>query len=94
MACLASRIPYGEKINIDKLKRIEEGEKFLYKFGFKIVRVRDYGEIARIEVDKSEIERILAHREEIVKKFKEIGYKYITVDLEGYRTGSMNEVLK
>ncbi|MGC8975999.1 MAG: ATP-dependent sacrificial sulfur transferase LarE [Candidatus Ratteibacteria bacterium] len=91
MACLASRIPYGEKITEERLKKIEEGENFLYSLGFKIVRIRDYNEIARIEVDKDEIEKLIKLKDKIVKKLKEIGYKYITVDLEGYRTGSMNE---
>ncbi|HOK56529.1 MAG TPA: ATP-dependent sacrificial sulfur transferase LarE [bacterium] len=94
MACLASRIPYGEKITEEKLKRINEGEKFLYSLGFKIVRIRDYNELARIEVDKNEIEKLIKFKEKIIEKLKKIGYKYITVDLEGYRTGSMNEVLR
>jgi uncharacterized protein len=94
MACLASRIPYGEEIIEDRLKRIEEGEKFLYSLGFKIVRIRDYNQLARIEVDKDEIENLIKFKDKIVKKMKKLGYKYITVDLEGYRTGSMNEILK
>ena len=94
MACLASRIPYGEEIIEDRLKRIEEGEKFLYSLGFKIVRIRDYNQLARIEVDKDEIGNLIKFKDKIVKKMKKLGYKYITVDLEGYRTGSMNEILK
>ncbi len=94
MACLASRIPYGEKITQKKLRRIEQGEDFLYSLGFKLVRVRDYNELARIEVEKNEIKKIIRFKDKITKKFKKIGYKYITVDLEGYRTGSMNEILK
>ncbi|MCM8785918.1 MAG: ATP-dependent sacrificial sulfur transferase LarE [Candidatus Omnitrophica bacterium] len=93
MACLASRIPYGEKIIEEKLKRIEEGETFLYSLGFKIVRVRDYNELVRIEVDKEEIDKLIEFKEKIIEEFKKLGYKYITVDLEGYRTGSMNEIL-
>ncbi|MCM8803539.1 MAG: ATP-dependent sacrificial sulfur transferase LarE [Candidatus Omnitrophica bacterium] len=93
MACLASRIPYGEKITGEKLKRIKKAEKFLSGLGFKIVRVRDYNQLARIEVGKDEIEKIIKFRERIVKNLKKLGYKYITVDLEGYRTGSMNEIL-
>lgn len=94
MACLASRIPYGEKIVKEKLKRIEKGERFLYSLGFKIVRVRDYNELARIEVDRNQISKLIKYRKKIIEKFKRLGYKYITVDLEGYRTGSMNEVLE
>jgi uncharacterized protein len=92
MACLASRIPYGEKITEERLKRIEKGEKFLYSLGFKIVRLRDYKELVRIEVDKSEIENVFKNKGRIIKKLKKLGYKYITVDLEGYRTGSMNKI--
>lgn len=94
MACLASRIPYGVRITEEKLKRIEKGEKFLYDLGFKIVRVRDYNELVRIEVEKENLQKIIKFKNDIIKKFKKLGYKYITIDLEGYRTGSMNEVLK
>ncbi|MFN4226639.1 MAG: ATP-dependent sacrificial sulfur transferase LarE [Candidatus Ratteibacteria bacterium] len=94
MACLASRIPYGEKITIEKLKRIEKAEKFLSTLKFKIIRVRDYGQLARIEVEQDELKKIIEFKEKIIKKLKRIGYKYITVDLEGYRTGSMNEILR
>ena len=94
MSCLATRIPYGEKITREKLKRIEEGEKFLISLGFKIVRIREHEEIARIEVDKQKIEKLVKMREKIAKKLKTLGYKYITVDLDGYRSGSMNEVIK
>jgi len=94
MACLATRIPYGEKITEERLKRIEEGERFFLSLGFKIVRFRDYKEILRIEVGEEEIKKVINLRKEIVKKLKKLGYKYITIDLEGYRAGSMNEVLK
>ncbi len=94
LACLASRIPYGEKITEGKLKRIEKGEKFLKNLGFKIVRIRDYNYLVRIEVGKNEIKNLIKLREKIVKELKKIGYKYVTVDLEGYRSGSMNEILK
>ena len=93
MACLASRIPYGERITKDKLERIEKAEAIIRKI-FRLngnVRVRLYKDLARIEVDKKEIPRII-NNQNLVSKLKVLGFKYITVDLEGYRTGSMNEV--
>lgn len=92
-ACLASRFPYGERITKEKIKMVYEAEKFLREIGFKIVRVRHHGKIARIEVDKEEIKKLLEFREEILKEFKRIGYVWVCMDIEGYRTGSMNEVL-
>lgn len=94
LACLASRFPYGEEINISSLLRIDEGEEFLRSLGVKQVRVRNHGNIARIEVDDEGFNIILREKEKIVEKFKKLNYIYITLDLEGYRTGSMNEVLK
>ena len=95
-ACLASRIPYGESITEEKLSMISHAEEYLKSLGFKQIRIRHHGTIARIEVLPEEIERLSKKktREKIVKRFKEIGYHYVTVDLQGYRTGSMNEVLK
>jgi uncharacterized protein len=95
MACLASRFPYGEKITQEQLNKIEEAEDYINSLGFGSVRVRFYGKNARIEVEKSEIKGMLSdlNRERIVKKLKELGFIYVTLDLEGYRTGSMNEVL-
>ncbi|MFH1612127.1 MAG: ATP-dependent sacrificial sulfur transferase LarE [bacterium] len=95
-ACLASRIPYGEKITEEKLAMIEKAESYLCKLGFKQVRIRHHNNIARIEVFPEEIPNFIISSvyEKIVQKLKKIGYKYITLDLEGYRTGSMNEVLK
>lgn len=90
LACLASRIPYGKEISVEKLKRIEKGEDFLWELGFKQVRLRDYEDIARIEVDEKEIGKVIKNRKKIVEYLKKIGYKFITVDLEGYRTGSLN----
>ncbi len=95
-ACLASRFPYGHKITRNELKMVEEAEKFLKKNGFKIVRVRHHGKLARIEVDEKDIKRFLDDklRKEIIGKFKKIGYVWICLDLIGYRTGSMNEILE
>ncbi|MFH2137550.1 MAG: ATP-dependent sacrificial sulfur transferase LarE [Candidatus Omnitrophota bacterium] len=95
-ACLASRFPYGVKITRDKLAMVDNAECFLRVLGIKQVRVRHHDTIARIEVEKKDISVILAEktRDEIVSFFKELGYSYITVDLQGYRTGSLNEVLR
>ena len=93
MACLASRIQYGSKITKERLKKIEKAEDFL-KENLSIngnIRVRDYGKLARIEVDKSNI-TLLIKTDGFITKFKRLGFKFVTVDLEGYRTGSMNEM--
>jgi uncharacterized protein len=90
LACLASRIPYGTKISEQLLERVHKGEAILRKIGFTQVRLRHYNGLCRIEVLKQDIPRLLTRRNEIVDKLKNLGYNYITVDLEGYRTGSMN----
>lgn len=96
LACLATRIPYGEKIDLEKLKRIEEGEKVIRKLGFCQVRLRDHGDIARIEIDPENFPLILEEKikQEIINTLKNLGYKFITIDLEGYKTGSMNKTIK
>jgi len=91
--CLASRIPYGETITKSKLERIEKGESFLLDLGIRQVRVRNYNDIARIEVDDDQIELVVKNRAEIFDKFRDIGFVYVSLDLKGYRSGSMNEVL-
>lgn len=93
-ACLSSRFPYGEEITKSKLKKIENAEDFLRSLGFRQVRVRYHYPIARIEIEKEEIPKILQSniREKIIKKLKKIGFEYITLDLEGYRSGSMDEL--
>jgi uncharacterized protein len=94
-ACLASRFPYGEEITVDKLKMVDEAENFLFRLGFKQVRVRHHGNLARVEIYPEEIERLMDRslREKVVSHLKKIGYNYVTVDLQGFRSGSMNEVL-
>lgn len=95
-ACLASRFPYGTTITKDALTRIDEAEEFLRGLGFRQLRVRHYGGTARIEVEPVDLPRIASEetRGQIVRRFKELGYLYITIDLEGYRMGSMNAVLE
>jgi uncharacterized protein len=94
-ACLSSRIPYGTRIEPDILRRLDKAEQFLKKLGFRQVRVRHHGEIARIEVEPEEITRLASPdiRRQVTEKFKELEYLYITLDLNGYRMGSMNAVL-
>ncbi len=94
-ACLASRIPYGSPITEEKLRMIEGAEKHLFELGFKQFRVRHHGEIARIEILPSERGRLFSDGliDGIVSRFKEVGFAYVTLDLEGYRSGSLNEVL-
>ena len=94
-ACLASRIPYGTKITSEILEKIENCERFLRGMGLKQVRVRHHGDLARIEVDKCDLMSLVEDgtADKIDKKFKSLGYHFVTIDLEGYRTGSMNEVL-
>ena len=92
MACLASRFPYNMKINEKQLKMVEEAELFIMKLGFSCVRVRLHDDIARIEVSPEDITKITAPdlREEIDNKLSQLGFTYITLDLKGYHTGSMN----
>lgn len=94
-ACLASRFPYGEKITQEKLTRVEKAEDILRELGFKQLRVRSHGDIARIEVDADLVHKLAEPetRAVIVKKLKDLGFTYVTADLTGYRTGSMNEPL-
>lgn len=95
-ACLASRIPYYDKITVRKLKMIGRAEDILRRCGFSQVRVRCHGDIARIEVDPREIGKFSkgTAASGIARRLKKLGFKYVTVDLRGYRTGSMNETLK
>jgi len=94
LACLASRIPYGIRIDSRLLKRINEAENSLRKMGFKQARLRHYNGLCRIEVLKEDIPELIRKRDSVVENLKRFGYNYITVDLEGYRTGSLNEVIK
>lgn len=95
-ACLASRFPYGKEITREKLSIVDKAERFLRGLNFKQVRVRHHGEIARIELERKDIGNFISKGllDKVIKKFKELGFLYVTLDLEGYRTGSMNEPLK
>ncbi|MEH7250102.1 ATP-dependent sacrificial sulfur transferase LarE [Neobacillus niacini] len=93
-ACLSSRIAYGEHITIEKLTRIDQSEQAIRAIGIRQVRVRTHGEIARIEVEPQEMQRLLEHHQEITALLREFGYSYITMDLVGYKSGSMNKVLR
>jgi len=92
-ACLSSRIPYGMRITRENLRMVEDAEDFLKDQGFRQLRVRWHGQIARIELSGQDMERALKIRDRIAKKLRELGFKYVTLDLEGFRTGSMNEAL-
>jgi uncharacterized protein len=94
-ACLSSRIPYGERVTREKLEQIDQAEVFLLSEGFRQVRVRHHGEIARIEVPPADLPHFFegGRNERIVRRLKEIGFRYVTLDLQGYRSGSLNEGL-
>ena len=95
LACLASRFPYGTKITPLRLEQIQKSEDFLHRLGFRQLRVRYHGEIARVEVEPSELGRFLEEkiRIQVVTFLKGVGFTYVTLDLQGYRTGAMNEGL-
>jgi uncharacterized protein len=95
-ACLSSRIPYNSEVTVEKLRMIEQAEEVLHSLGFRHCRVRHHGEVARIEVPPGELARVLDAdvRAALVRDLKAIGYRYVSLDLEGYRTGSLNEVLR
>jgi uncharacterized protein len=94
MPCMASRIAYGEKVTPEKLSQVEQAEDFLYDFGLRVLRVRHHGDTARIEVPLPDFETILTHREEIRQKFHALGFVYVAMDLDGFKSGSLNSVLK
>lgn len=95
IACLSSRFPYGIEINVQKLEQIAACERFLQELRFREFRVRYHGDLVRIELAPDEIDRLFdpTIREAIVERFKEVGFTFVSVDLQGYRTGSMNEPL-
>ena len=95
-ACLSSRFQYGDRITADKLRQIDAAEAFVKGLGFRQFRVRHHDRLARIELPPEELGRLWeeGRREAIVARFRELGYLYVTVDLQGFRSGSANEILK
>lgn len=92
-ACLASRVPYGTPLTEETLRRIEAGEQVLAGLGLRQYRLRDHGDVARIEVPPEQIPILVEARGQVCAAIKELGYRYVALDLEGYRTGSLNEAL-
>ncbi len=88
--CLATRLPYGAKLDFDILERIDLGEQYIKTFGFYNVRLRLHQDILRIEIDKRDFEKLIKHQEAILSKIKDLGFLYVTLDLEGFRSGSMD----
>ncbi|MBC8080445.1 MAG: ATP-dependent sacrificial sulfur transferase LarE [Gorillibacterium sp.] len=94
-ACLLTRIPYGEELKVEDFEKIEKAEKYMMDIGFRAIRVRCHGNLARIEVDRKDRSRLFdeALLDRISAKFKDFGFKYVSMDMEGYRTGSLNETI-
>jgi len=95
-ACLSSRFPYGDRITPEKIAQVEKAESGLRELGFRQLRVRHHGDVARIEVPRADIARLVDGEisKKVIARMKEAGFTYVTIDLEGFRSGSMNEVLK
>ncbi len=93
-ACLSSRIPHGTEVTVEALRQIESAEAAIKALGFRQVRVRHHGEVARIEVEPAEIARLVTERERVVGALRSAGYKFVSLDLEGYATGSLNRTWK
>jgi uncharacterized protein len=93
-ACLASRIPFGERITAEKLNQVARGEFYLHQAGFRECRLRHHGSVARLEVPAGQMPALLQKRAEIIGALKKLGFCYITLDLQGFRSGSMHEALK
>lgn len=92
-ACLASRLPYGTPVTLGVLSSVERAEAGLKALGFADLRVRHYGDLARVEVPVADLDRLLARREAVVAAVRDAGYRYVTVDLEGLRSGNLNAAL-
>lgn len=88
--CMATRFPYGTRLDEGELKKVEAGEEWFSRQGFYNIRLRVHGDILRIEVDEEELEKALSMRVSIINRMKELGYRYVTLDLEGFRSGSMD----
>ena len=94
MACLASRVPYGQPVSREKLRQIEQGEKFLRELGFTQCRLRHHDTLARLEFLPEEMELFWLKQREIAGKVRGLGFSYVTLDLEGYQSGKMNRELE
>ena len=93
-ACLSSRIPHGTPVTVEALRQIEKAEAALKSLGFRQVRVRHHGDVARVEVEEAEIARLIAERARVAEAVRNAGYKFVAADLEGYTTGSLNRTWK
>ena len=93
--CLSSRIAYGTTVTIERLSKVDRGEEILREFGFREFRVRHHDQLVRLEIAPAEMDRVLQREllQELAARFRELGFKYVTLDLQGFRSGSMNEVL-
>ncbi len=94
MPCMASRIAYGQEVSVEKLKQVEAAEDFLYNLGFRVLRVRHHGDTARIEILPQDFELAIQHREKIGRNLHELGFLYVALDLDGFKSGSLNVALK
>src|SRR5687767_4210038 len=94
--CLSSRIAYGTPVTIERLSIVDRGEEILRQLGFREFRVRHHDSLVRLEIAHAEMDRALRPEmvEELARRFRELGFKYVTLDLHGYRTGAMNEALR
>jgi uncharacterized protein len=94
-ACLSSRIPYGSEVTVEKLRMIDQGEEVLRGMGYAQSRVRHHGDVARIEIGREDLQSALRLEvfDRLSREFKNIGFKFVTIDVDGYRTGALNEVL-
>lgn len=93
-ACLSSRVPYGSPVTLEKLTRIDKAELALKQLGFRQCRVRDHGTVARVEIEPALLPHLLEIRQAVVDAVKNAGFSYVSLDLEGFRSGSMNEVIQ
>ena len=94
MPCMSSRLSYGEAVTVEKLSQVEKGEDALYDLGLTVLRVRHHGDTARIEIPVEDIPLLLQHRDHIIKTFHDLGFIYVSLDLDGFKSGSLNAVLK
>jgi uncharacterized protein len=92
-ACLSSRVPYGSPVTLEKLTRIDRAESALKALGFRQCRVRDHGTVGRVEIEPAQLGQLLDRRLAVVEALKTAGFSYVALDLEGFRSGSMNEVI-